>query len=212
MNSSLVTGHSSLSPRDIFHGSDGEATKLLYAELEKRGPIGTIALNLFRAQKASSRAKVYRRRFKGVAYDKKNWSLQNLCDALTKHADFQRNCSTPGCGYPDGKPCIGCGFVVSHRIMSWGWKEDPAAEYHRWVLYVDLPTGQVSFHSATRLTLRSYHNEWDGQHVSAERIIRYVDHVLTGNPPVRYIDIGAGNITDKQRDEITEHLKQTSLF
>lgn len=24
-------------------------------------------------------------------------------------------CSTPGCGYPDGKPCINCGLVIRPR-------------------------------------------------------------------------------------------------
>lgn len=26
--------------------------------------------------------------------------------------DNLEGCSTPGCGYPDGKPCIRCGFVA----------------------------------------------------------------------------------------------------
>src|ERR1700676_464322 len=55
----------------IYAGSNGDATKALYASLEKRGPVGLIALNLFRACKASERAKIYRgRSYKGAAYDK----------------------------------------------------------------------------------------------------------------------------------------------
>lgn len=71
----------------IYQASSGEATKALYATLEHRGPAGTIAVNLLRACKASERAKVYRgRRFKTSAYDKKEWSLGNLCGALEAHA------------------------------------------------------------------------------------------------------------------------------
>lgn len=28
------------------------------------------------------------------------------------HLPLYDFCSSPGCGYPDGKPCIGCGRVV----------------------------------------------------------------------------------------------------
>lgn len=201
--------------REIFHGSDGEATKLLYAELEKRGPIGTIALNLFRAQKASTRAKVYRRKFKGAAYDKKNWSLRNLCDALIKAEALPMNARELSAesidhwrDWAEGNRKIRTCFVSDPPMkepvaLVWGWKADPAAEYHRSVLYVELPTGQVSFHSATPLTNHRYHGEWDGQHVSAERIIRYVDHVLTGNPPMPFHGIPA---------PAPDRIEQTSLL
>lgn len=173
----------------IYEGSDGEATKKLYAKLETLGAIGIIALNLFRACKASERAKKYRRRYKGAAYDKKNWSLKLLSDALASYT-------------PRG---------IAYGIR-WGWKEDPTQEFHKWVLYVDLPTGQVSFHAAAPLAKLRYHGEWDGQHISARRIVAYVDHVLNGTTPVLHIDIGAGNITDAQSKQISEHLQQTALF
>lgn len=135
---------------EIYAGSNGEATKDLYSRLEKLGPAGVVALNLFRAQKASSRAKVYRRKFKGVAYEKKNWSLKLLCEAL----------------------------AASSPYFSFGWREDPTQEYHTWVLYVDLPTGQVSFHSATALRPERYDKPWDGSGDSATRIIRFVESIL----------------------------------
>lgn len=177
----------------IYSGSDAEATKALYAELERRGEIGVIALNLLRACKASARAKVYRGgnshgRFKDQAYKKKEWSLRQLCEALVA-LDDGKGCSTPGCGFPDGRPCIGCNRVVSHGVVAWGWKEDPAQTFHRWVLYVDLLVGQVSFHAAMPIPIASlnggfppYKHEWDGQHQSAERIIRYAECVLNGEP------------------------------
>jgi len=178
---------------EIYAGSDAEATKALYAELERRGAIGVIALNLLRACKASARAKVYRGgnshgRYKDQAYQKKEWSLRQLCEVLVA-LDDGKGCSTPGCGFPDGKPCIGCNRVVSHGVVAWGWKEDPAQTFHRWVLYVHLLVGQVSFHAAMPIPVASlnrgfptYRGDWDGQHQSAERIIRYAECVLKGEP------------------------------
>lgn len=178
------TCYTIMNPAAIYAGSDAAATKALYAALEAKGPLGLIALNLFRAQKASSRAKVYRRRcHKGAAYDKKEWSLRQLCDVLARESS-----------------------------LTWGWKEDPAQSFHKWVLYVDLPTGQVSFHAARPLTPDRYEGEWDGRHLSAERIIRYTDAVLHGKPYVFYTDIEGGNLTSREVQQIAEHLEQTNLL
>lgn len=133
----------------VYLGSDGTATTALYARLEALGPIGTVAINLFRAQKASERAKVYRGRFKGVAYDKKQWSVDNLCKVLAEHAEAS-------------------GIV-------YGWAEDDAQPFHRWVLYVDLPTGQVSFHAAARGDGPDYSGAWDGiRQQGPTRICRWI--------------------------------------
>lgn len=151
--------------RAIYDGSDGEATKALYVSLATHGPIGDVALNLFRAQKASARAKVYRGGLRGkgsyrsMAYDRKNWAMDNLCRVLTLHA-----------------------ATVN---LVWGWKEDPAAEFHRWVLYVSIPTGQVSFHAAGRGEGPDYPAEWDGVlGVSADRIVRWCQTIISGDAPV----------------------------
>lgn len=137
----------------IYEGSDGDATKALYAALDKLGPIGLIAVNLFRAQKCSSRAKVYRgRSYKAEAYDRKNWSLSLLTLVLEKHA--------------------------AELQIKWGWREDPRQEFHKWVLYVELPTGQVSFHTAIRGFGPDYLTEWDGKHLSDQRIVTWVQSLL----------------------------------
>lgn len=148
---------------DIYHGSDGESTKALYARLETLGPIGIVALNLFRAQKCSERAKGYRRRaHKGEAYERKNWSMGLLCTALMSHAQ-----------------------TLSVR---WGWKEDAAQEIYKWVLYVDLPITaerkvQISFHAGMRGAGPDYGGEWDGQiDVCANRVIDFVDSILNPRP------------------------------
>lgn len=141
----------------VFEGSDGQATKDLYVELEMKGPEGVIAINLFRACKCSWRAKKYYRKvFTGLAYGRKVWSLQNLCDALAQHGEA-------------------LGFV-------WGWKKDHAQAVHCWVLYVDIPgIGQASFHNSERLDVakrRDYKGEWHGLRMSHKFIVAYVIRVL----------------------------------
>ena len=152
----------SFSALAVFQGSDGDLTRRFYAELEKRGPIGLVAVNLFRAQKTSTRAKLYRGgvrgrgSYKSMAYDTKRWSMENLVKVLTLHG-----------------AALGIAF---------GWKEDTATvfgERASWVLYADLPQGQVSFHSPDRLAGPLYAGEWDKQHhLSAERVIQFADAVL----------------------------------
>lgn len=78
--------------RQVYYGSNGEATAALYARLEKLGPVGIVALNLMRACKASERAKKYRggngrSSYRAMAYDKKQWSMDNLCRELVIHGD-----------------------------------------------------------------------------------------------------------------------------
>jgi hypothetical protein len=142
----------------VYQGSDGDATKALYAELEQLGPLGMIALNLFRAQKNSERAKAYHGRgYKGAAYDRKQWAMDNLASILTDHAI----------------PCA----------IQWGWGIDPEQLKHNTVLYIDLPTGQVSFHTEARGAGPDYPGEWDGvKGQSPDRIIRWCARLLV---PVR---------------------------
>ena len=120
----------------VYAGSDGEATKLLYARLEDLGPMGHVAANLFRAHKCSTRAKLYRRgSFKREAYGRKQWSLDNLDTALRE----------------------------KDHGLKWGWTLDPKQEYHCWVLYVEIPTGQMSFHAGMRGAGPDFDGEWDGE-------------------------------------------------
>lgn len=143
----------------IYAGSNGDETKALYALLQTRGVRGAVAMNLFRAQKCSARAKVYRGgipgrgSYSGMAYERKDWSLRELVKILTAHA--------------------------GELDLRWGWQEDTAQVYHRWVLYVDLPSGQVSFHTAGRGDGPEYPGRWDGvRDVSPTRIIQWCEAVL----------------------------------
>jgi hypothetical protein len=90
-----------------------------------------------------------------MAYEKKNWSLGNLSDVLTEHGD--------------------------RLNLRWGWQADTATPGFEWVLYVDTPCGQVSFHSSTRLKGPGYPHAWDGVvNGSVGRIIRWCDQLLAG--------------------------------
>ncbi len=138
----------------VYEGSDGNATKALYDTLHRLGPVGFVAANLFRAQKNSARAKVYRgRRYKGAAYDRKDWAIGNLARSLSD------------CGDQAG--------------ITWGWGEDDKQPFHKTVLYIDLPTGQVSFHTSARGAGPNYAGAWDGvPNASADRILRWVARVF----------------------------------
>jgi hypothetical protein len=136
----------------VYDGSDGDRTMELYRRLERLGSAGVLAMNLVRANKSSSRAKKYRgRRFKDAAYDRKQWAMGNLVDALEKLA-------TP---------------------IPWGWAEDPEQPHHKWVLYIEIPTGQVSFHTAARGRGPDYARPWDGvRDAGAGRICSWVVDLL----------------------------------
>lgn len=147
--------------RDCYYGSSGQETLRLYDELAKRGASGDLAVLLFRAQKASARAKKYRGRndngeyYRDLSYDRKGNALEQI-------ATFLDN--------------AGCDGTV------WGWKLDDKAFDNAWVLYVDLPCGQVSFHSKHRYAGPDYQHDWDQQKLSETRVIRFCELVLAEDP------------------------------
>lgn len=148
--------------RKCFEGSHGGQTRKFLSHLEKRGQIGGLAAQLFRVQKASTRAKVYRggidhhdggmTSFRDLAYDKKDECIETLCEMLTADS---------------------CG-------MEWGWKYDPKNPIAPEVLYVETPNGQVSFHSTERYEGPDFPGEWDKSHSSGERIIQFCQDVFDG--------------------------------
>lgn len=144
----------------VFYGSNGGATRSLLAKLSKIKPFGRIAVQLFRAQKASRKAKEYRggiRRsdgeynsFRDLAYEAKGESMGMLCEEL----------SSDSCN------------------LKWGWAEDVKQLINSYVLYVELPNGQVSFHSPERFDGPDYEQGWDGQRLSETRIIQFCQAVI----------------------------------
>lgn len=139
--------------RAVYEGSDGALTRRLCTELLKLGPAGRVAWLLFRAQKASRRAKKYgRTSYRGLAYARKGESLRELSATLSSSA-------------------IALG-------ISYGWGRDEGCE-NPWVLYVELPGfGQVSFHSPERYDGPDHPEGWDGHRASEERIINFCQQVL----------------------------------
>lgn len=145
----------------IYFGSNGGASRSFCAKLEKLGQIGRIAAQLFRVQKASSRAKVYRggiRRsdgerysYRDMAYDRKDECIEQLCLLLAHDA---------------------CG-------VKWGWGRDDKQRNAKNVLYVELPVGQVSFHCTSRHVGPDFESEWDGAHLSQERVIEFCQRVFS---------------------------------
>lgn len=134
-----------------FETSDPKETVAFYEALIRRGTVGQVAFGLFRAQKRSSRAKGYRSgRFRSKSYDSKNEALRYLNAALQGESS-----------------------------LSWGWGLDNMQDMHCHVLYVDLPFGQVSFHSASNHGGPEYRGVWDGMRgVAEERVAAFCDAVL----------------------------------
>jgi hypothetical protein len=138
----------------VFTRSDGALTRRYCATLTQVSPLGGIAAPLFRALKASSRAKAYHGvskrgvRYRDLAYTRKQWALGELCKALGA----------------DG-------------TMRYGWGIDPAHAMFRHVLYIETPEGQVSFHSPERGKGPDFPDPWDGQHASQARILALCDSI-----------------------------------
>lgn len=178
----------------IFNGSDGGATRALYDELAALGPLGFVAIQLFRAQKSSARAKVYHRgRYSTLAYGRKNWSLEQLAALLTTTNAQGEPWGGVRVGPPARDPWVLTVVLPDGHVRvtttdalgyAWGWGPDATHERYPWVLYVDLPQGQVSFHAVTRGLGPDYAGQWDGiVDASTGRILRFVNAVLHPAPP-----------------------------
>lgn len=144
----------------VFDGSDGSITVEYYKLLASKGPIGKLAVALFRAQKCSERAKKYRRgSYRRDAYDRKTWSIGELIKVLEQHPNN-----------------------VAQYGVRWGWKQDPNVIFDggpSWVFYCDIPTGQVSFHVRDRGQGKAYEGEWDGvRGISQKRVIDFCNQII----------------------------------
>lgn len=119
-------GHASVSKgmahpvQAAFEASDAALTRRVLKRLEALGPMGCIAAQLFRAQKASSRAKKHRGDYVDYAYGRKGDCLEQLCALLSTQSDL---------------------------LWGWGIDDDVGGFKPQHILYIDLPKGQASFHS-----------------------------------------------------------------
>jgi hypothetical protein len=139
---------------EVFKQNDGGVTKSYYEKMNGISLLGQLAVALFRAQKRSTAAKRYRGgQYRHAAYDVKNWSLSEICRVMT----------------------------LIKNPFEWGWGEDPNTPGFPWVLYVELPVGQVSFHSAERLQGPQFLGHWDGaKGATVERVLAFCDLVESG--------------------------------
>lgn len=86
--------------------------------------------------------------------------------------------------------------VLHETTLVWGWGEDPGGSLP-WVLYVDLPTGQVSFHAHDRGDGPTYPGAWDGiPGASQSRIIDWAQSLI---PTWSYDRPVADNATIRER-------------
>ena len=121
-------------------------------ELIMRGEPGQLAFGLFRAQKRSTRAKQYRRRWKSQTYQGKSDALRFVDAALTAWAELLQ--------------------------VQWGWATDPGQQVHNQILYVEIPNvGQCSYHSERRFSAKEFPGQWD-RGCSRETVLRYCDMVM----------------------------------
>ncbi|MEQ8667583.1 MAG: hypothetical protein RIC12_00335 [Pirellulales bacterium] len=143
--------------RLVMDGSQSSKTRAFYRRLEKLGRRGRVAAQLFRSQKTSSRAKKYRGglatiSYSELSYRRKGDSLEKLCELLKEDS----------------------------LDMDWGGAWDPDQDYAPYILYVDLPQGQISFHSISRFSGPDYSTPWDGKHASEDRIVEFAQTVVDG--------------------------------
>lgn len=145
-----------------YHGSNGVMTVMLYERLQRCGPVGDVAVNLMRASKTSECAKKYRGgdkrgSFRSQGYNTKQWALANICRVLTREAIAD--------------------------VTKWGWGVDQAlfeaGDPHYHVLYVEIPTGQASFHTDFRCEGPDFDGAWDGvKGHRPSRILRWIGRLL----------------------------------
>ncbi len=144
---------------EVYNTSDGLLTKKYYDLLSQKGPLGQIAVALFRAQKCSDRAKQYHKRsWREDAYQRKTWSIGELGKVLFNHT-----------------------YIFG---INYGWKTDPNVLFDdqaSWVFYIDLPEGQVSFHCKERGKYGpDYLGEWDGiKGMSQKRVLEFCDNIFS---------------------------------
>lgn len=153
-----------MTARQAFEGSDASNTREYLKRVQREGVMGAIAADLFRCQKASTRAKSYRGSSVARAYARKGAAMADLCRRL-----------------------------ASSAVLRWGWKADLGNGFAPWVLYVDLPNGQVSFHALGRGDGPDYPGNWDQQHMSEERILAFCD--LVSPPAVSPLEVSGGIVS-----------------
>ena len=71
------------------------------------------------------------------------------------------------------------------RGMTWGWGASEDLYFPCEVLFLDLPTGQVSWPYPERMAGPDYCGRWDGTHANEARILGWVSQVIVDVGPAR---------------------------
>lgn len=170
---------------DVFRKRDGNLTVSLCVELAKRGLLGAAAVCLYQAQYSSARAKTYRRSSKRVSYERKNIALMRMPRWLSR-AD-----------------------------IAYGWGYDATSKNYEHVLYVELATGQCSFHSSERGDGPEFSGKWDSQGNSLTSVFAFCDSVLSlqmESPAIccmpfgNYVGLPLADIPARYRDWLKENM------
>jgi len=147
-----------------------------------RTTYGQLVLALAGAQSASSKAKTYPRKNRqcGRLYAKKQAALVRAGALAASIDSFVWGWKIDGEDQVSEGECWTCdgdGYCLSyddHQLLECD-RCHGTGDYVRvrralWVVYFELPQGQVSFHSPTRGSGPDYPGEWDGTHTSQDRI------------------------------------------
>lgn len=172
---------------DVFKKRDGNATVALCVELSKRGLLGAAAVCLYQAQYSSARAKTYRRSSRSNSYERKNIALMRMPRWLSR-AD-----------------------------IAYGWGYDATSINFEHVLYVELATGQCSFHSSERGDGPEFRGRWNPEVDSMTSVFRFCDQVLSLNmdspaiccmPFGNYVGMPLVDIPVRYRDWLKENMPE----
>lgn len=146
-----------------YEATDYSETRSYLRALANAGRLGRIAAALFAAMRASTDAKTERRLAKGdplaeitvsrAGYARKRLAMQKVCELLAHNA----------------------------AGLAWGWGNDRRQADCPFVLFVDLPQGQVSFHTPEKLMGPEYAGRWDRACQNRERVLAFCDALLPSN-------------------------------
>jgi hypothetical protein len=163
--------------------------------------LGQLALTLYEAQQASDRAKA--RAASGLHFD--DYDDRSRYSA----ANYRRSRRAIDSDYWQKGLAIdkACELAPQAGVV-FGWREDRTCKVAPWVVYFELPSGQVSFHSSQRGAGPDYAGAWDGTCATRTRIRALIDQLTQREtvPAMSTTDAGSNTTGhDREPAERAEH-------